>query len=424
MASFKVTWPGDKEPMDLCATAVPLEHIAEFKELADKLVNAARWRSFVCDELPFQAFNCTLLIPGALTPVRQGTMSGAGLAAADTLQAFFLTFGGISALFSIQNALRSKISGANPSPGTHGAVQDAKYDVIQLHLAGVEARAEFVREVKRGITKGLESLQAERSKLKRPDVYEHEVKEPSEKEVEQLEKIEQDIKLHEHALSDMRELRRLCVKEKNSLVEQREKVEGVVKVVGRGWVNGVRDYFCRNSAQMLAKLTSYTVPFTLYSCLYVNYVVVPLIPAKTILDKATGTMVAPRYGPVWVPYTIANAFYGFVIGQTFQLRNLVGTTYGERGFAKAGAYAKRGYEALIESCSANSRASGNPDDHAYARLDEAEGSPGDQVHARRRGKLVGQALIGDRGRRRDANRYRTEKGSPARKDFPACEAEH
>ena len=402
-ASFKVTWPGDKEPMDLCKTAVPVEFIPRFKELADKLVSAARWRSFVCDELPYELYSCTLLLPGALTPILQGTMSGAALAATDTVQSFFLNYGGISSMSIFRNALRSRFSGANPSPGTYGPAQDAKYDAIQFQLAGVDARAEFVRDLKKAMTTGLEDLRAQRGKLVKRDQYpEFDAKELSDEDSKELENIEKNIALHEHALSDVRELRRLCVKERNSLVAQREAVDGIAKAAGRGWVDGLKGYFCRNRPQALAKLVSYSVPFALYSCLYANYVVAPLVPLKTVLDKATGLLVAPRFGPLWVPYTMANAFYGFVIGQPYMARNLIGTTYLERGLAQAGEYARQGlestrrglsaagavaqqaYEVLVENYTANYRASGIrivTDVSPRSESDKSVGEPATQASA-------------------------------------------
>jgi hypothetical protein len=313
----------------------------------------------VCDDLPFQLFNGILMLPGALTPIMTASIPNVvALGVADTTQAVGFTYGGVSSLFMLQNALRSRISGANPSPGVYEPLQDAKYDVVQFKLNGVEARAQFLCNMKNELKLGLQALQAKRSHLVRMETEGSEFEQKAEftdVHAKELEKVEASIALHEHALLDINALRRVCVKEKESLVEERTKFQSGFKIVARGWQDTMKNYCCLNPAQALAKLFFYTLPFILYSALYVGLFMASLRPSKIVVNAALKLTKEQPFGKVWVPYTIASAFYGFMIGQTFQFRNLYGATYGERALAMVGAHAQNAYKALVETCAASYR---------------------------------------------------------------------
>ena len=354
--SFKVTWPGEDQSHDLCKEAVAKKHVDQLMSLAEHLANAAWWRAMVCDENPFIGFSSILMIPGTLTPIIQATMrqSVAG-ATIDTLQAVGASHFGLVVSYLEQDRLRDKYGGANAGKVANTAVNAAAYERVDWLLSTVRARAEVLADMKTRLTNGSHYLKRQ----------ERDLQKSGQPDKAALKKVKAKIEVYEKALRDVDEARKSCVKQRKALLKERQAVESVGKVVARTWRDAMRDFVCVNPAQFAARVISYSLPFIIFSNLYVRYVTQPLRPVE--INETTGEAHDGPFGMDWIPVIIASGFYGFVIQGPYQFRNLGIGDRVEGVLQQGGAYTKRGYNALM-----NALATGRHQDVETARYDDEE----------------------------------------------------
>ncbi|MES3000309.1 MAG: hypothetical protein V4787_06425 [Pseudomonadota bacterium] len=352
--SFKVTWPGEDSPRDLCTQAVAKEHVDRLMRLAEPLANAAWWRAMLCDENPFIGFSSVLMAPGTLTPIIQSTMPGCVVGATiDTVQAVGFSHLGLVLSYLEQDRLRGKYGGANPGKVANTGVNAAAYKRIDWLLSTVGARAEVLADMKTRLSNGRHYLLGQQRDLNKIL--------PQDKKA--LARVKARIGVYEKALKETDEARRSCVKQRKALLKERQAVEGVATVLARTWRDAMSDYVCVNPVQFAARVFSYSLPFLVYSNLWVPFVMQPLRPVE--FNATTGLPHDKPFGMVWLPYMALAPFYGFVIQLPYQFRNLGIGDNVEHVARMGGAYGKRGYNALM-----NALACGRHEDVETGRYDE------------------------------------------------------
>ena len=341
---FRVLWPNESRSFDLCKDPVAEKHVEQFMGMAEHLASAAWWRAMLCDEMPFQGFSGVLMLPGVLTPIIQATL-GKGLLGGfiDTVQAVGFSHLGLVLTYLEQDRLRGKYGGANPGKVVNPQEDAAARESIQWQLGAVAARAEVLADMKTQLTNGHHYLLGRQRELK-PNPQGNK---------QALSTLKAKIKVYEQALDEVNEARAACVREKKALLREFRTVEGVAAAVGRTWTQAMSSSLCQNRAQFAARLVSYSLPFIIYSNLYIRYITQPLRPVE--INETTGETQDLPFGMVWLPFIVASSFYGFVIQQPYQIRNLGIGDKLEYGMQVAGAYGRRGYSALLNALACGRR---------------------------------------------------------------------
>jgi hypothetical protein len=328
---LRVTWPGENRSTDLCSEAVQGAHAGDFRKLARHLANAAWWRAMLCDENPFQGFSGVLMAPGTLTPIVQSTLGRGPLGASiDTVQAVGFSHLGLVLTYREQDRLRGKYGGANPAPVVDGDENAAVRDVIDGELKTLAARAEVLAEMKTQLNNGRQFVANSRAGARKAR-----------------------LKVYDAALAQVDAARAQCVRDRKALLAKAREVEDVATAVARNWKDSMQGEICGNPLRFFSRLFSYILPFAIYSNLYIRYVTQPLRPVE--VNETSGEAHDLPLGVDWIPFIVASAFYGFVIQQPYQVRNLgIGDNL-EYGMHMAGAHVRKGWGALMHALACGRR---------------------------------------------------------------------
>ena len=178
-----------------------------------------------------------------------------------------------------------------------------------------------------------------------------------------LTQVKRKIKVYEKALQEVDEARRSCVKQRKALLKERQAVEGVVKVVTRTWRDAMSANVCVNPLQFAARVVSYSLPFLVYSNLWIPFVMQPLRPVD--FNATTNQTHDRPLGMDWLQYLLLAPHYGFVIQLLYQFRNLgIGDNL-EHALRMGGAYGEKGFNALMQAL-----CGGRGEDVETGRFDE------------------------------------------------------
>ena len=150
-----VMWPS-LACTNLLTEPVPGIDVPTFEKGAKLLIEAARCRSMLCDDLTFHLFSLPFLWNMA-GPFVLTTMHASLLAQLiDTFAMVGSSFGGTFLVMNVQNYLRGRYTGAGTSAGLHNAASQVSHEKAKFEEQAFKARVEqglnIVNELKADVT--------------------------------------------------------------------------------------------------------------------------------------------------------------------------------------------------------------------------------------------------------------------------------
>ena len=319
--------------------------------MADALVGAARWRSFICNDVPLTWLNMMYMGVGPLNAYLQSVMTGATLAATDTVQAVGITVLAAVSASLTANFFGSLWSGSSPKPGAYSPEKEAKYDLLEFRRATLKVRAQALDDMRKQISSDIRNLE---DRVNTSDLETDSIQDDVELAGRKLE-LHDKLEAHRQALQELKDLCKLCVKESDAIENHQLAVAGKLKLTAVGWKDQMKAHFTDNFVQFAAKCITYTAPFVIYTQIFVPGMA-PLRPGPvntTFVDEAgvAHNQTAPASWEAWEPFAQANMAYGWVIGAPYMVRNVLFT----RGLEYAGRTAIGGAKAAYRNLTAGNQ---------------------------------------------------------------------
>ena len=333
-----VEWPNGDET-DLLNDPIPADYQEAFEQATELLIDAARGRSRITDDITFLIFGLPFLWNFA-GPIMMA-LGLPGAAVGDTLLMFASSFFGSFMLVFLQNAARSHLMGAPTGFASQAAVTEAKHSSAKVRALVARARLEALRELRQKLAAWI--------KLGGADVLEHE----SADRPEQAQASRESITRMRNMQADIKRACKQLVKAKRVAKTEVRRTANVALTTWEGLRASWRA-LANNPPRLIGKAFGYTLTYIIYSAIWTRIgqaaLRPPSMPApmptsgnltEGIFANATTVAAAAKDLSAWFPYATMSALGGWAMGVVFVGRNNPVTRRVEQGLHQVLGYAER-----------------------------------------------------------------------------------